>query len=398
MDSPTIARRTATHRGMPMRTLNARMWGNGAGENGHRDRSTSDPVKLGGCGRPYEGAQWVAVHDVDGRWLPAGIAACGNALLCDACGARVQRESADRFRWHFEDWEASGGQLLHLRLSFAHSRGDDAAQVLADLQRGFGLLRQAPAWRAHGIVDWVRVLHVRWSPTHGFYFHYHVTALVKPGHVLDIERATAELQAAWRDRITTRIGRRVSRSHGLFARVFASSMQALYAWLPERQDEADAERRDVSRDTLGDDYDPDHPDDDDDRSWPLYKLAEAALDGDMAAWAAWAELCRAMKGKPVVRASKMMDRIWRAHQAEQPEAEPEVLKQEPVVLVGSSLWEAARRHGVIELGLALGATHGVEALAQWWHDQLGVPIRLEESMPPRLYARDGPRCPSPSLN
>jgi hypothetical protein len=307
----------------------------------------------------------------------------------------VQRESADRFRWHFEDWEAGGGQLLHLRLSFAHTRGDDAVQVLADLQRGFGLLRQSPAWRAHGSVDWVRVLHVRWSPVNGFYFHYHVTALVAPGHQLDEERAERELQAAWRDRISTRIGRRVSRSYGLFARVFASAGRALYAWHWANEDEPEDERQGVHCDDLGDEP---RDDADDDRSWPLYRLAEAALDGDMAAWAAWAELCRAMKGKPVVRASKMMDRVWKAHLADQPEPEPEVIDADPVVLVGSSLWETARRHGVVEMGLALGRTHGVEALAQWWWEQLGVPIRLEESTPPRLYARDGPCRPAPLLN
>lgn len=400
--SPTVdAPIVATQRGMAMRTLNSVMWGRGGGRQGHDGRSTSDPVKLGGCGRAYNTTQWVPIHDVDGHWSPAGIASCDNALLCDACGARVQAESAARFRWHFEDWMAGGGQLLHVRLSFAHTKGDDVATLLADLQRGFTLLRESPAWRRHGIVDWVRVLHVRWSPTNGFYPHYHVTAFVRPGHHLDEVQALTELQGAWRDRVASRVGRRVARSHGLFARVFASPLRAMYAWVEDWRDDHDDERPDVHSDDLGPDYEPRHLDDTDDRSWPLYRLAEAALDGDQAAWAAWAELCRAMKGKPVVRASKMLDRVWRDHQTTTEPAAVEVLEAEPVALVASGLWEKARRRGVAEMGLALGSTHGVEAMALWWHQQLGVKVRLELSDfgPARLSARDGPPgVPSPSLH
>lgn len=388
--SPTVdAPVSVTHRGLPMRTANTVMWGAGAGHQGHDQRSTSDPVKLGGCGRPYEGATHVAIYDVDERWSPAGIAVCNNALLCDACGPRAMAESAARFRWHFEDWEAGGGQLLHVRMSFAHARSDDLAQMLADLQRGFTLLRQSADWKRHGIVDWVRVLHLRWSPANGFYPHYHVTAFVRPGHTLDEAQVLAELQGAWRDRIATRIGRRVSRSHGLFARVFASAGRALYAWNEKHEDEP--ERSDVDRDHLGSDYEPRHLDDPvDARSWPLYRLAEAALDGDQAAWAAWAEACRAMKGKPVVRASKMLDRVWSDHQEALGPVEPEVLDQEPVALIDVALWEPLRRRGLTEMGLELGRTHGIDAMAAWWARQLRVTVLVTDEDCPRLSARDGP--------
>jgi hypothetical protein len=171
----------------------------------------------------------------------------------------------------------------------------------------------------------------------------------------------------------------------------------LYAWSwADEDDEPHGERRDIRRD------DPRAEDDDEDeRSWPLYRLAEAALDGDPVAYRAWEELCRALKGVPVVRCSKMLTTVWKAHQAETPDPEPEVIERDPVVMVDASLWEKARRRGVTEMGLEVGRTLGVDAMAQWWDTELGVPVTVDRRWGcPRvvLSARDGPRVPSPSLN
>ena len=104
-----------------------------------------------------------------------------------------------------------------------------------------------------------------------------------------------------------------------------------------------------------------------------------------------------MKGVPVVRCSKMLNTVWKAHQAEQPDPEPIELG-DPIVHVHASLWEKARRRGVTQMGLELGRTHGVDAMAQWWATQLGVSVRVEDGVCPRLSARDGPPVPVPSLN
>lgn len=382
-----------------MRQLNARMWGRSRTDAGIVDRSSSDPVKLGGCGRICEGGSWVPVYDHGGRWSPGSLATCDSALLCDYCGPRQQATSAARWRWHFEDWLGSGGELVHLRVSFAHTRGDDLAPMLADLQRAFERLRRSAAWRDAGFVDWVRVLHIRWSPATGWYPHYHVVGFVRIGHTVP-GRMAEELQAAWRDRVSRSVGRGVARRHGLFARVITSSWRALYAWhwADEDDDEADGELA-VERDAERLDYPDGWADDghnDDGRSWPLYRLAEAALDGDRVAWAAWAELCRAVKGVPVVRCSKMLATVWREHEAELPAPEPEPLG-EPVAQVHAHVWELARRNGLTELGLELGRTHGIEALAQWWASELGVVLELADGLCPRLSARDGP-APALSLN
>lgn len=96
------------------------------------------------------------------------------------------------------------------------------------------------------------------------------------------------------------VGRRVSRRHGLFARVITSGWRALYAW-HWADEEAEEEEREAARRRDDVTYDgADAEEDDDPRSLALHQLAEAALDGDRVAWCAWAELCRALKGVPVV--------------------------------------------------------------------------------------------------
>jgi hypothetical protein len=97
----------------------------------------------------------------------------------------------------------------------------------------------------------------------------------------------------------------------------------------------------------------------------------------------------------------MLTTVWKAHQLEQPDPEPEVIERDPVVMVDASLWERARRRGATEMGLEVGRTLGVDAMAQWWATELGVSVRVDDyGACPRvvLSARDGPRVPSPSLN
>lgn len=396
VDLPTAA----TQRELPQRRLNALIWGHSSDTPPPPgSRASTDPVKLGGCGRVCEGGRWVPVYDTGDRWTPGAVAICGNAMLCDYCAGREQARSAARYGWHFEDWLQGGGQLLHLTLSFSHGTTDDLDTMLADLKTGFERLRRSTAWKRAGIVNWVRVLHIRWSPEAGFHPHYHVTAFVRIGHPLDEASAAGELQAAWRDRIAKSIGRQVSRRHGMIAKIVGSAWGALYAWHwadPDDERQPDAERRDPSRDDLGPDYDPRHLDEEEHRrSWPLYRVAEAALDGDRQAWRAWEELCRAMKGVPVVRCSQMLTKVWKAHEAEQEPAEaPEV--GEPVAIVHSTLWEKARRAGATEMALEVGRTLGIEAMADWWATRLGVHIRIVWDDIPRLSHP----CPAgaPALN
>jgi hypothetical protein len=367
------------------------MWGHSSTDGLQGSRASSDPVKLGGCGRVCEGGSWVPIFDTDRAWRPGSIAVCNNALLCDHCGPRRQAESAVRFSWHFNDWLASGGQLIHIRLSVPHTRADDAAALLDRLKAAERDLRRSPAWRRVGICDWVRVLHVRWSPDAGYNVHYHVTAFVPAARPVDEARVVAELQGAWRDRLVRAGFTRVSKRNGLFARVITSGLRALYAWSwADTDDDTDDDDR----------YHPMGPADDDGYhpmgerdgrgSLALYEVAERALAGDRVAWRVWEELCRALKGVPVVRASRMLDRIWAAEQASLDDTEAPVELGEPVVLVDARLWERARRDGCTQMGLAVGRELGLDAMAQWWATHLHVSVHLVDHVTPRLVLATGP--------
>lgn len=373
-----------------MRTLNARMWGHRRNGSGLEDRATNDPLSLGGCGRAVSGESRVPIVDHDGAWRPVGLATCDNALLCDFCGPRVQAESRDRFTWHFEDWVAGGGQLLHLRLSVGHDCHDLLTDLLDTLSKGFTVMRKSPEWRAAGVVDWVRVLHLRWSPKRGWYPHYHVTGFVRPGVVVD-EGVIERLQAAWRDSLFKIGFGRVSKRHGLFGRMFGSSMRALYAWSwADHDDDHSDYEPEHAPELQGPTYEPDHDLNPDHGTMALWQIAEAALGGDQRAWRVWEEACRSLKGKRVVLASKMLNQLWKEHQAEQPTEVDATLELEPVAMVDSRLWEKVRRVGLTQMGLAVGHTHGVRGLAQWWASQLGVPVEVgwAEHGPPLLSAPD----------
>ena len=361
-----------------MRQLNARMWGHIAAGDG--------PVRLGGCGRPVDPGQRVPIYNHDGRWSPGSLASCDNALLCDFCSSRYWAVSSDRFRVQFEDWVEGGGRLLHLRLSVPHAMGDKLADLMVALRDGFKGLRHSDEWKASGIVDWVRVMHIRWSPKNGWHPHFHVTAFVRPGFEADWSARFDQLQAAWRDQLYRQGFSRASKRHGLFARFFASGMRALYAWDHRSDDDGEEPGYDpVHAQQLDPDYEPHHdpnldPDHDPDHgTWPLAQIATAALDGDQRAWRLWEEVGLALRGKPVVQASKMLNEVWKAHLAANPEPEPEVVELEPVMLVHSKLWERARRAGCTQMGLAVGFEHGPRGLAQFWATQLGVDVELVPS-------------------
>ena len=367
-------------REFPMRRLNARMWGHSRDRSDDLNRSDSPPVGLGGCGRPIDPGQRVPIYSHDGGWRPGALATCGHALLCDYCSPRFWAASSDRFRVQFEDWESGGGRLLHIRLAVPHTTNDTLKGLLDGLRDAFRTLRHSHAWKDAGVVDWVRVIHVRWHPRHGWHPHYHVTAYVKPGYETRFERSLDELQAAFRDGVLRAGFKRASKRNGLFGRFFASGLRALYAW-DHRGDEAEPSYEPVHTGELdGPSYEPDH-----DPSLSLLQIAENALNDDQQAWRLWEEAGYALKGKQVVLASRMLNELWKAHQADQPE-EPETVDLEPVLLVDSKVWERARRHGCTQMGLSIGFTMGPGALEDYWSAALKVDLQVVRSRhgPPEL--------------
>jgi hypothetical protein len=319
------------------------------------------------------------IFERQGKWRPGDIAMCNNALLCDHCAPIREAESRDRWRWHLDDWTAGGGALMQLRLSLPHRRSSDLKHLLTTLTKLFTSLRRSAAWRDAGIVDWVRVVHLRWGREHGWNLHFHVTALVHPKRVVS-DDGPAELIAAWRQRVVKAGFSRVSGRHGMWARMLANGMRRLYAWTSWVSDADDYE---PEHELDGHEIEPEH-EFDVEGTMSLRQMARLALAGDTQAWAAWGEAAVAMKGCPVTRASRTLDRIWVEFGPKRPEAEP--AEDKPVARVAAGLWELARTADVAEAGLEVGERQGHTALAAWWHTQLRVPVALDRAhSPPRIY-------------
>jgi hypothetical protein len=313
------------------------------------------------------------------------VAVCGNALLCDHCAPFREADARHRWGWHFADWTAGGGRLLGLRLSAPHRATTDIRTYTRALTRAFAALRRSAAWRDAGIVDWVRTIHARWSHRNGFNLHFHVTAFVHPKCIVtDPSKVEAELQASWRKRAAGAGFKRISGRHGLVARWSGSALRALYAWRTwDDDDDTDLE---PEHEIDTGDFEPEHTE-----TMSLQQMARAALEGDTHAYAAWGELCIALKGVPVTKASRTLDRIW-AQFGPQPEPHTtEVDGATGVARVSAALWERGRRRDAIEAGLDHGQHHGVEALAQFWATRLGQPVAIDRHhSPPRLTMSQPP--------
>lgn len=361
-------------------------------------------TKLAGCGKPYGsttdggqswGSDWTPVFASQGQWR-ARLASCGSMMLCDACSAREWAKSRARFQSQFEDHVAGGGQLLHLRLSLPHHRGSLLKDLLRALKREFRELRRSKAWADARIVDWTRVLHIRWSEENGYHPHFHVTALVPAGVELDLGAVIPDLQAAWKDRLFRAGFKRASRS-GLFGRAFSSALDALYAW--QRDADEPSEESDLyhpqSHLIRGDGYSPQIGSDweeeggDDDRySWSPFDVARAAEAGDQKFFRLWQELVEAMYRVRVVVASDGLDEAWAfmngsdAELPAVPEFEAEVVEvervlAEPVVKVGNKLVARAVDYGCWSQGLEVGSSGGVLAAAEFWSAVLACPVLVD---------------------
>lgn len=374
---------------------------------------TLDLPTLAGCGRAYApcdaGDAGVTPVFWDGERYRARLASCNSTMLCDHCAPREQAASRERWRWQFEHWlGAQGGQLVHLRLGAAHRAADDAAVQLAVLSEAFEAFRDLAVWRRLGAVDYVRVLHPgSFSARFGWGLHFHVVVFVRAGHRLELDGLIPELQEAWAakvdmawgDRVWRSARRRTSRKGGLFARVFSSALDALYAWhwadddgdryQPNAdhypQDHLDGPSYEPDHELGGEPYAPEWGEDPGER-YSMWDVARAAAHSRRA-WVKWRELVHAVSGRHVVACSDMLDRVWARHLEELDAAgEPVVASVglgAPEFQVGNKLVSRAAAHGQWDRALVFAGSRrrqglsGADALAEFLSSVLGCEVFVD---------------------
>lgn len=380
----------------------------------------SEGGSAGSCGRAFARSELVGVLEGEGGWSVSSLSSCRSGWVCDRCAVVHEGLARERHLWWVRGWLGGGGRVLHVTLTVGHSRSDSLASLLGVLEGCRRSFLESAVVAGLGVVEWVRVLHVRWSVS-GWHPHAHVQLFVPAGVELP-EAGVVEglLWPAWRDRVRRR-HHSVSRG-GFRARFVDSVVGALYPWLwaPEGGGVSDRYHPDRYGGFDPDDpRDPLHPgfvgDDDggvEDRgSVAVWGLAAAAGAGCGRSRGLWREFHSATKGRAVVSCSRGVSGAWREHvealEAEAEAAELDGAGSEPeddrelVGFIESRLWNKARFRRVggrvsscAEAGLRVGHGEGWEELARFWAVELGVRVRLEswEGFPVlRLVDRGGGR-------
>ena len=228
----------------------------------------------------------------------------------------------------------------------------------------------------------MRVLQIKWSRENGWHPHYHFLLLWGADVELDESSVARLLQEKWMSSIERRSGRKAVEA-SVQLRFLGLQDNDLYAWdYADEEDEWLLEEynpQDYEDWLEGYDYEPNDDEDLPRVSFTPWHVARTAKAGCARAARLWEEFYTVTKGRSVVAWSRSMNTEWRELSSTLP-AEPEP-ERTPMLLVESRLWNRARfrRPGsVAEAGLVIGAAEGVEALAGFWANSLGVPVLLGE--------------------
>lgn len=134
-----------------------------------------------------------------GRAYYSGLASCGSVWSCPVCAPVIAGKRADELRTAIYRHKKSDGDILHLVLTFRHSRKKSLEEYL----KLFGLAREA-FWRrgdvrrfldSIGYIGRVSSVEITWSYNNGWHPHMHILLFVKRD--IDMSGAEAFFSAAW---------------------------------------------------------------------------------------------------------------------------------------------------------------------------------------------------------
>ena len=226
----------------------------------------------------------------DGVSYYAGLQTCASPWACPSCAAKIAAGRVVEVDTAVRKHESHGGGACMLTTTFAHTRGDRLADLLADQQRAWELFTDRKEWRSakrdYGL-EIIRFRELTWGTDNGWHPHFH-TAFLTSRTLSDQERSKieADLSKAWISAL-----KKVGRS-GL-----TGIALCLDAWKAE--DLADYLTKQgvpstwgMPQELAGAAFKKGKPD----RLTPWDLLAQAA-DGDAGAYRLWCEYEAATKGK-----------------------------------------------------------------------------------------------------
>jgi hypothetical protein len=175
--------------------------------------------RIRGCHRHrHFGAATVAVRNRrdTGQAYYSGLQVCGVAAACPCCGARIAEERAHRAGLAIAAWQATGGGVALLTLTFSHRAGQALGPNLDALLAACRAMLRGGSYRRlkarHGLQHTIKGVEVTWSPANGWHPHLHILAFC--GADFDAAAFERELWALWQAQLA-RLGRSCTRAHGL---------------------------------------------------------------------------------------------------------------------------------------------------------------------------------------
>jgi hypothetical protein len=132
-----------------------------------------------------------------------GLAYCGSVWACPVCAWYIQLKREKLVTELFNKTIAAGYGLVHVVLTFHHTKYSTCADMLA-LQRGAWLSmtrsRRYRDWKKHNSIKWyMRSLELTYSGATGWHPHYHMVFVIDP---LVDPREFDELYFMWADAVS----------------------------------------------------------------------------------------------------------------------------------------------------------------------------------------------------
>jgi hypothetical protein len=129
------------------------------------------------------------------------LATCGSVWACPVCAAKVTERRRAELEQAITTWEAAGGYVALLTLTFPHRADDDLGELLARLSHATRRLwggklakRDGDRWHVSGQVRALEVTH----GANGWHPHMHTLLFFAPGQRPDLADLRPRLVSRWR--------------------------------------------------------------------------------------------------------------------------------------------------------------------------------------------------------
>lgn len=167
-----------------------------------RDKDAKAQYRVCWCHRGIQtkgGEASIYRRDDGGGARMGGVIRCGSVWLCPVCALPVSEERRDDLQKAILAWNAKGGAVYLMSLTFPHELADKLADNMAAMAKAMDKFRTGRAYRTmrerHGVVGVVRSLEATWGPN-GWHPHMHLLVFGRPGLSSDGAGIDA-LTSAW---------------------------------------------------------------------------------------------------------------------------------------------------------------------------------------------------------